>query len=81
MPDPKILTWAMELFAATSNEGSATRVLASPLPSESEEDPEESDTDPGRAWAWRISDIVAQPTLVEVTPAHRPELPRIEVPS
>ena len=71
----------MELLAATSNEGSATGVLASSLPTESEEDSEESDTDPGLAWAWRISDIVAQPTLVEVTPADRPELPRKEVPS
>ena len=71
----------MELFAAASNEGSATIVLASPLPSESEEDPEESDTDPGRDLAWRISDIVAQPTLVEGTPADSPEPPRIKAPS
>ena len=70
----------MELLAATSTGGSAPS-LASSLPTESEEDSEESDTDPGLAWAWRISDIVAQPTLVEVTPADRPELPRKEVPS
>ena len=71
----------MKLLAATSNGGSAPDVLASTLPAESEEDSEESYTDPGLAWAWRISDIVAQPTLVEVTPADRPELPRKEVPS
>ena len=71
----------MELFAAVPNQGSATGVLASPLPSESEDDPEESDSDPGLAWAWRIADLVAQPTLAEGSLADSPEPPRIKAPS
>ena len=71
----------MELFAAVPTQGSVTDVLASPPPSESEDDPEESDSDPGLAWAWRIADLVAQPTLAEGTLADSPEPPRIKAPS
>ena len=71
----------MELFAAVPIQGSATGVLASPPPSEFDDDPEESDSDPGLAWAWRIADLVAQPTLAEGTLADSSEPPRIKEPS
>ena len=67
----------MELFAAVPIQGPVTGVVSSP-PSEYEDDPEESDSDPGLAWAWRIIDLVAQPPVSEGSLAFSSEPSRIK---
>ena len=54
----------MELFVAVPTQGPVTGGVSLP-PSESEDDPDESDSDPGLAWTWRIIDLVAQPPVSE----------------
>ena len=70
----------MELFVAVPIQGPVTGGASLP-PSESEDDLDESDSDPGLAWTWRIIDLVAQPSVSEGSLALSSEPPRIKEPS
>ena len=54
----------MELFDAVPIQGPVTGGVSLP-PSESEDDPDESDSDPGLAWTLPIINLVAQPPVSE----------------
>ena len=70
----------MEPFVPVSIQGPATSG-ALLLPSDSEDDLDESDSDPGLAWTWRIIDLVAQPSVPEGPLASSSAPPRIKEPS